>query len=276
MVVIWFGSPHGPYRGLEKDLALYADVNREEMRHRYAEITALDRAMGRLRTALREMRVANDTLLWYCSDNGIPRNTAGPNANLRGAKGTLYEGGLRVPGIIEWPTVITKPRTTAMPCVTSDIFPTVLDLLGLELPDRPIDGVSLKRLINGQSMTQRPRPIGFWKYANRRERKNKPWMEPSRLLGTTPTTKRDRIQFTNFQHPVPRTDNFGGQAAWMNNRYKLVETDKSAELYDITADPHEKTDLAAKRPDVVKKMKAALHEWQRSVERSLSGADYRK
>ena len=272
-VVIWFGSPHGPYRALEPDAAMYADVKDQEMRNRYAEITAMDRAMGQLRLALEQLRVADDTLLWYCSDNGIPKGS-GPTADLRGAKGNLYEGGIRVPAIIEWPAVVLKPKVSRMPCVTSDIMPTLLDLLDLDTPARPIDGMSLRPLIEGE-MSQRPRPIGFWKYVHKAEQNNEPWMEPDRLTGATPTAKRESIQFTNFRHPKPLTKDFPGEAAWMDNRYKLVtDGKKEAELFDIVADPLEKRDLAAGNAALMARMKARLHAWQASVEKSLSGQDY--
>jgi len=271
-VVVWFGSPHGPYRATEKDAAMYAGVKDLNRRNRYAEITAMDRAMGQLRTGLRQSRLARNTLLWYCSDNGIP-NKSGPTANLRGSKGNLYEGGIRVPAIIEWPAVVTRPRISAMPCVTSDILPTLLDLLGLEPPDRPIDGISLRPLIERQMKT-RPQPIGFWKYPHKTQQKNRPWMDPDRLKGTTPTANRDSIQFLNFHHPKPLTENFPGEAAWMDNQYKLITDGKKTELFDIVADPLEKTNLAKDKSRTAARMKARLEAWQASVERSLAGQDY--
>ena len=271
-VVIWFGSPHGPYRATEKDAAMYAGIKDLNRRNRYAEITAMDRSMGQLRTGLRQSGLARNTLLWYCSDNGIPGQMQ-PNANLRGAKGKLYEGGIRVPAIIEWPAVVTSPGISTMPCVTSDIMPTLLDLLGLELPDRPIDGISLRPLIEGQ-MTTRPQPIGFWKYPLKTEQKNKPWMDPKRLKGTTPTAKSESIRFQNFHHPVPLTENFPGEAAWMDNRYKLVTDGKKNELFDIVADPLEKKNLAEDKSGTTARMKAQLEAWQASVEKSLAGQDY--
>ena len=71
-VVIWFGSPHGPYSGKPEDVALYSKVPSEDMRRRFAEITAMDRAIGTYRQALRSLGVADTTLLWFNSDNGIP------------------------------------------------------------------------------------------------------------------------------------------------------------------------------------------------------------
>ncbi|KPL22143.1 MAG: hypothetical protein AMJ75_08640 [Phycisphaerae bacterium SM1_79] len=124
-------------------------------------------------------------------------------------------------------------------------------------------------------MTERPRPIGFWKYPHKSEQENEPWMDPDRLKGTTPTAKRDSIQFLNFHHPEPLTRDFPGQAAWMDNRYKLVTDGKKTELFDIVADPLEKQDLAPDKPKITARMKTQLEAWQTSVERSLAGQDYR-
>ncbi len=282
-IVMWFGSPHGPYSGLDKDVGLYSDVPSEDMRRRFAEITAMDRAIGTFREALRNLGVADNTLLWFNSDNGIPiaNENDSFNGGWRGTKGAVYEGGLRVPAIIEWPAIIKSPRTTSVPCVTSDILPTVLDLLGLEhpFPDRPLDGVSLRSLIVDGMMETRPSPMGFWKYDSAGEKKNERWVGEELSRGTTPTTKQANIDFRNFKHPTARTSDFGGEAAWIDNRYKLVTGQARrgpprTELYDLQADPKETRDVSIQHPDLVKRMTDQLHAWQRSVERSLSGADY--
>lgn len=285
-IVVWFGSPHDPYSGLEKDIALYKDVKKEEMRLRFAEITAMDRSIGTMRQTLRDLKIADDTLLWFNSDNGISvKNEADSfNGGWHGHKGDIYEGGLRVPAIIEWPAVIKSPRISDVACVTSDIMPTLLDVLGLKhpKPQRPLDGISLKPLIVDGTMKERPSPIGFWKYSSGGEAKNGRWVSEELSRGTTPTTRNPAIDFLNYKHPIAKTENFGGQAAWTDNRFKLVVTGggkkKAAaskpELYDLLADPKETTDVSAKHPEVVKTMTSQLHDWQRSVERSLSGADY--
>ena len=278
--VVWFGSPHGPYSGLEKDVALYSSVPKEEMRRRFAEITAMDRSIGTLRSALRELGVANNTLLWFNSDNGIPPKVDSFNGVFRGAKGGLDEGGLRVPALIEWPAVIQSPSTTDVPCVTTDILPTVLDLLGLKhpAPQRPLDGISLRPLIVDGSMKERPSPIGFWKYDAKEEKKNPRWVDAELSRGTTPTTSQANIDFTNYRHPIVKTKDFGGAATWVDNRYKLStwgNADKPrVSLFDLLADPGEKANIAAQHRDVVRRMTEQLHTWQQSVERSLSGADY--
>jgi len=150
--LIWFGSPHVPCAPLPADLEA-AGGDKE-----LGEIAGVDRAMGTLRKGLRERGIADNTMLWFNSDNGRP----GTNAPLKGGKGGISEGGIRVPGICEWPARV-KPGRTSVPAVTSDFYPTILEAAGVEMPKgkpQPIDGISLMPLLDGK-MTERPRPIGF-------------------------------------------------------------------------------------------------------------------
>ena len=283
-ITLWFGSPHSPYRAGDEDLALYANVPGDELAARFAEITALDRALGRFRSALRQRGLAENTLLWYTSDNGVTvegipeEQRAGLfNGGWRGRKGQLYEGGLRVPGIIEWPAKIPSPRSTRVPAVTTDIFATLLSLLGLSHPDpgRPLDGVDLAPLILHDAMPERQSPIGFWRYDRGSEAGNPRWMPPALTKGTTPTTRNPGIDFVNFKHSVAKTEDFGGVAAWTGNRFKLVRFASHApELYDLLADPRERRNIASRHPERVSAMLAAMEAWQRAVELSLAGNDY--
>lgn len=306
-VVIWFGSPHVPYRGVARDLAHYSDLENEELKHRYAEITAMDYSIGLLRDHLDALGVADNTLLWFTSDNGDPvkSETGSYAGDLRDTKGSLHEGGIRVPAVIEWPAVVRRPARSSVPTVTSDIMPTLLDLLDLKHPDpsRPSDGISLKPLIVDGSMHQRSQPIGFWKYDRRDEAANGPWLDAESQRGTTPTSDKKAhghghrlaagtaidqmpdvgnpaIEFYNYRHPVAKTENFGGAAAWTDNRYKLIVTalksgEEAVELFDVVADPFENDNLASKHPQQVQRMREDLDTWRASVEQSLTGADYR-
>jgi arylsulfatase A-like enzyme len=123
----------------------------------------MDEQMGRLRDELHRLDVAENTMLWFCADNG-PEHKTGPGSagGLRGRKRDLFEGGIRVPGLLEWPARIPRPRTTDVPCSTSDYFPTVLAALGFRMKGQPepLDGVDLLPLIDGR-MDARPRPIAF-------------------------------------------------------------------------------------------------------------------
>jgi arylsulfatase A-like enzyme len=278
--VIWFGSPHSPYAGLERDLALYRDAP-EPLRARFAEITALDRAMGRLRQFLERAGLKDNTLLWYCGDNGVPRDGR-LTSPFRGHKGQVYDGGLRVPCIVEWPAGIPKARVTDVNAVTSDMLPTICDLIGQPLPRRPLDGISLKPLFAGV-MRERPKPICFWQYRQNREAdaEPQPYIRPDLQEGTTPTAtlmngKLTR-SFRNFRYTRRGDDGTPGDAAILDNRYKLVFAGPSPapELYDLREDRGETKNLARAHPERVNQMERQLRDWQRSVLTSLSGADYR-
>ncbi len=159
--VIWYGTPHSPFKALEDDKRPFAALNANSANH-YGELVAMDRSLGALRGKLQSLGIAENTLLVFCSDNGglsgIEPDTVG---GLRGYKGTVYEGGLRVPAIIEWPAAI-KPRVTHYPSCTMDLFPTVADVLGLDeqVFVQPLDGVSLKPLFT-QELNVRSKTIPF-------------------------------------------------------------------------------------------------------------------
>ena len=274
--VVWFGSPHGPYAGMDEDLIPFQNVKDEKFKHRYAEITAMDRAIGALRRFLRDEKLSGDTLFWYNSDNGIPSDCV-EGSRLRGSKGNLYENGVRVPAVVEFPAMISKPLLTTVPAVTSDILPTVCGLLDLPLPGRPLDGISIVPLLEGR-MKERPQPICFWQYDTGREAKESPgpYLPDEAQRGTTPTSRVREIEFRNYRHPRARTGGFTGMAAVVDNRYKLVAPRKGPlELYDIPADSRETNNLAAQHPGLVAGMEKTLRAWQRSVEVSLTGADYK-
>ena len=240
LAVIWFHAPHLPVVAGPEYTKLYPDATPYE-RHYYGCITALDEQMGRLRQELRTLQIADNTMLWFCSDNGaIPEGSAG---GFRGKKGQVYEGGVRVPGLVEWPARFPKPAATDVPCVTSDIYPTVLDILGIRGPNavEPLDGVSLLPLFEGR-MKERSKPIGFWHYAPKKD-----------------------VEFSKD----------GGQAAWTGDRWKLVRPGpRRVELYDLLADPAESKDVAAAHPEVVAALTAELDAWQESVLKSYRGEDY--
>ena len=161
LAVIWDGSPHLPFEASQEDIAAFKDLEKSSQNH-YGELVAFDRAIGTLRQSLRDLKIADNTLIWFCSDNGgLPKVKPTTVGNLRGYKGEVFEGGLRVPGIVEWPAGI-KPRVTAYPASTMDIFPTIADLL--DLPKsvflQPVDGESLKPLFT-TDLKERENPIPF-------------------------------------------------------------------------------------------------------------------
>jgi arylsulfatase A-like enzyme len=161
LAVVWYGSPHSPWVAGDEDRAPFKNLKDQEQHH-YGELVAMDRSIGALRSGLRELKIEGHTLVWFCSDNG-GLSPFGPATvgGLRGFKGTIYEGGLRVPGIIEWPDAV-KPRVTGFPACTMDIFPTLAGITGL--PDsvmvRPQDGMDLQPLLKAE-IGPRKKPIPF-------------------------------------------------------------------------------------------------------------------
>jgi arylsulfatase A-like enzyme len=159
--VIWYGSPHSPFKALDDDKADFGKLNEVSANH-YGELVAMDRSLGTLRKSLRELGIADNTLLVFCSDNGgLPEITPDTVGGLRGNKGSVFEGGLRVPGIIEWPAMI-QPRVTHYPACVMDLFPTVAEIVGSpeSAMTKPIDGLSLKPLFANE-IAQRSSPMGF-------------------------------------------------------------------------------------------------------------------
>ena len=122
----------------------------------------MDRSIGTLRDFLKKKALRDNTLLWYCGDNGTPGDGI-VTSPLRGHKGQMYDGGIRVPGVIEWPAVIQRQITSDVNAVTSDILPTLCEITGTALPKRPLDGISLTGLFDS-TLTQRSSPIFFWQF----------------------------------------------------------------------------------------------------------------
>ena len=152
---------HDPFLASEKDRDNFKDLD-EQSQHHYGELVAFDRSLGALRKTLKDLGIEKNTILWYCSDNGGLRNiTPTSVGGLRGYKTTIWEGGLRVPAIIEWPKMI-KPKVTNYPASTIDIFPTIADILNLPETDllKPVDGITLKPIFKN-NLSKRDKRIPF-------------------------------------------------------------------------------------------------------------------
>lgn len=246
--LIWFHAPHLPVVAGPEYTQLYADCEPYE-RHYYGCITAMDEQIGRLRTALREMKVADNTLVWFCSDNGPEGREGqapGSNGGLRGRKRDLWEGGIRVPAILEWPATIKAPRVVTVPCVTSDILPTVLNYLRLPLPVvAPRDGTSLRSIIEDAEAI-RSKGIGF-ELGNMAA-----WIDGPHKL-------------------VARLKNEPAQDKTGERPFKSIA---DVQLFDVEADAKEENDLSAAQPEMTKAMREALERWRRSCRQSQDGRDY--
>jgi arylsulfatase A-like enzyme len=235
LTIIWYGTPHSPFRASDEDKQAFKALDDKSQNH-YGELVAMDRSIGTLRAGLRRLSIADNTLVWFCSDNGgLPKITPETVGGLRGFKGSLYEGGLRVPGIIEWPAGIQQPRVTQFPAVTMDIFPTIAEIVGLPETTmlQPQDGMSLRSLFD-EEIGRRLKPIPF------------------RRLGNTALL-----------------DNH-----WKLLHLGRGKNPEGYELYDLAADPKEQHNLYRQRPEIAQRLRSQMQQWDRSVSASVSGQDY--
>ncbi|MBG73184.1 MAG: N-acetylgalactosamine 6-sulfate sulfatase [Gammaproteobacteria bacterium] len=279
-VVIWYSAPHGPWTASEEDIKPFLGKVDRTSANMMGEIVAIDRSIGHLRKSLKDLGVADNTLIWFTSDNGgtpnvdalahgegedreiiYPSNCSDeidPNltsleartlhgcyrgvdpdstGHLRGFKKDFYEGGLREPTIVEWPAGI-KPRVSNFPSGTVDMFPTLIDVAGLN-PDsinRVHDGVSLAQVFKKEP-ARREEPLGF--------RASGGWM-----------------WLDNDWKIVKNSDYFGGAN---KNPY---------ELYNVIGDPSEQQNLIDLYPDIATRLYEQFRQWSLSVSRSALGADY--
>ncbi|MFK7910079.1 MAG: sulfatase-like hydrolase/transferase [Akkermansiaceae bacterium] len=236
---ISFGSPHGPHKAASEFKKLYSALLEKEQ-HLWGEISGLDAAVGKLRKALRDLEIADNTLLWFVSDNGGVSSTSGIER-----KGRI---GARTIGLIEWPRKIPRPMSTAIPVCHTDMYPTVLDIAGITIKHQPVvDGISILSLIEGK-MESRPKPLGFTsgRYASKDpvlcDLGVAAWIDQPYMLRVDPPNKRRKSELVT--------------------------------LYKLDDDPSQKKDLAAEYSGKVQVMRKALEEWRESIKASFEGNDY--
>jgi arylsulfatase A-like enzyme len=240
LATIWFHAPHEPVVAGPEYLAKYPNLP-EEQKHYYGCITAMDEQIGRLRDFLKDNGIEENTIIFFCSDNGPADEitekgfaSAGPYS---GHKHQMWEGGLRVPSLILWPGHIEEGTTTNYQSNTVDYFPTILDMLNLEEKIKaPLDGISLWPVLNGNS-EPRPLPMAF-----------------------------------GYQRLYKDTELY----ALIRNQYKICIPDKGSAmmLFNLETDPTESHDLATEMPELMKEMEAALEEIKKSWTFSRDGGDY--
>ena len=272
--VIWFPSPHDPHQEVPEGPVLYEGKANAGY---FREITLLDQQVGRLRRSLRDLGMAQNTVLWYCSDNGglVEESSGG-----RDKKGSIYEGGLRVPSIVEWPARNLQGRTS-VPVTTTDMYPTLLAMARVKgSPRHLLDGMDIGEIIAGK-VEERNRPIGFWHLFQQgqstwSDRILKEVME-KQLAGAPLPHNSVRIKKDVDEFPQFPEETTTGHAAWNDWPWKLHRINgRKFELYHLGKDPMESRDLAGDPQHAVRlsRMKSELDVWMRSVVGSLNGKDY--
>ena len=201
-----------------------------------AMIYSVDENVGKLMKKLDELGLTDDTVVVFTSDNGGLSTSEGHNtANLplRGGKGWLYEGGVRVPTIVRFPGVTKAGSVCDVPVTSTDFYPTFLDIAGLPAkPKQHADGVSIVAALKGGKLA---RKAIYWHY--------------------------------------PHYGNQGGRpgSSVRAGDYKLIEffEDDSVELYNLRDDIGEKKDLSASMPEKVAELRKTLHSWRAKVDAKM-------
>lgn len=272
----WFPSPHTPHAEVPEGPSLY---DGESMAGYYREITLMDEGVGRIRQYLRDQNIHQNTIVWFCSDNGgLNVSTSGG----RGKKGQVYEGGLRVPSIIEWPARNLVGATNVVTS-TLDMYPTLLAMAGITVENQlTLDGIDIRPVIAGSQGSRSP--IGFWHSLQG----GQTTFSDSILSGimtkqqngaplphNAGRMRKDIDQFPQFDEATSN-----GWVAWLKWPWKLHRTNNGAsyELYNLETDPMETANLYSvpEHAALRDQMRAELIAWQKSVIRSLNGADYGK
>ncbi len=215
-----------------------------------AMIESLDQSVGRILAVLDELELSRNTIVIFTSDNGgvggygrlggLAGRNITDNSPLRRGKGSLYEGGVRVPLVVRWPEVIPPGSVCSEPVISVDFVPTFRDVLRLDSPPKnPLDGLSLLPLWQSGGKEQLKRQALYWHFPA--------YLQANVRRGTWRTTPAGAIR---------------------TRRYKLIEyfEDGRLELYDLENDIGEQHNLAGQKPELAQKLHQMLKQWRREVQ----------
>lgn len=227
---VTFHAPHEQIETPEAYTELCKDISDPTVRAYFGSVSMVDHEVGRLLDALDSRGLRDRTLVWFTSDNGpetykrYPKaiHSHGSAAPLRGMKLTMFEGGLRVPGVVRWPGRVAPGATIAEPIAFYDLLPTFCALAGVAPPDARLDGVNVLPILEGAgNKVERPIPLQ-WQYDAALDA---PW----------------RIALR--------------QGPWK----LLADADRrQVALYNLDADPAESHDRAAENPEIVQRLREKL------------------
>jgi arylsulfatase A-like enzyme len=244
LATVWFHTPHEPILAGEEYTKLYPQGG-ELRKNYYGCITAMDEQIGRLRAKLGELGLEENTVIFFCSDNGpadpIAKKGVASAGPFKGHKHTMYEGGLLVPSCAVWPSVIDPGAVVSARCSTVDYFPTIAEMVGFKFSnskDRPIDGIDMMPLVRGEQ------------------------------------AERGKDLFFGYRRLYQGTNG----VAVISGGYKLLREAKKngrVRLYNLSEDPYEQHDLAQDMPERLAQLSEQLKAIDTSCQLSRDGADYR-
>ncbi|GAB3765090.1 arylsulfatase [Spirosoma pomorum] len=228
-----FNAPHSPHQVPDRYFTKYkAKGLNDEEASIYGMVENVDDNVGRLLAELDRLGLANNTIVVFATDNGP--NGHRFNGDMKGIKGSVDEGGVRVPLFVRWPGTIRSQTRIRPNAAHIDLLPTLVDLCGLRVtPTHPLDGRSLAELLRGRTDTL-----------------------PDRLL---------------FTHVAGMSGNQlpAEPGGVRTAQYRLTLKNGQTQLYDMRRDPSQAADLAARQPEQVQTLKDAYERWFRDVSRNI-------
>ena len=231
-----FNAPHSPMQAADAYMRRFAHVDDIHRRIFLAMTAHMDDAVGQVLEKLRAIGADDDTLVFFFSDNGGPtRELTSSNAPLRAGKGQVYEGGLRVPFLMQWKARLPRGKIDQRPVIALDVAPTALAAAEAALPS-DLDGVDLTPYLTG-SKSERPHETLYWRYGSRIALRHGDW----KLVG----------------------------------RYEQGKGPVQPELYNLAADLGETVDLAKREPDVLAELQRLLREYDAQMVPPAWGRDPR-
>ena len=283
---VMYNAPHTPLQCPEEDVAPFVQAGRYDYAVSiiYGMIRRMDRGIGRILETLRERGLEDDTIVLFTSDNGPQFGGAGPlgettrfNCHWRGCKGTTYEGGIRVPGLVRWPGRFEPGRTVGEMVHFADWFPTLLAAAGVDVPkdNPPLDGVNVLPVLLGAGgevcrrrfwQWNRYTPLiecnaavrdGDWKLV--RPRLDEAMhVADGQWLHTCMYEHEYFIEHGLIREPDPPRD---------------VPPPPPAQLFHLADDPGEQHDLADQEPRRAGRMLSDLETWFEQVEADRASID---
>ncbi len=234
---VWFHEPHAPIAAPDDIVKGYGEL-KDRAAIYSGTIDNTDRAVARLLTKLQEVDTPENTLIIYASDNGSYRDDR--TGGLRGRKGVNWEGGIRVPGIFSWPGTIAEATVAKQPAGLVDVLPTVCGLLGLDKPDRHLDGSDLSPILTGRERDfARHQPL-FWH------------LQRSRPI----VAMRDGNYSLVAERDYELSANNMFQESWIPK----IKTGKytNFQLFDLANDPQQQNNIAAQNSKLTSELKEKL------------------
>jgi arylsulfatase A-like enzyme len=285
---LMYNAPHSPLQAPQEIVQRYYDLGlRPSVAITYAMIEAMDTGIGNLMTELDRQQLAKNTIVMFTSDNGpafmlrpdqlpagMDRNTTRFNCGFAGAKGSVYEGGIRVPMIIRWPDALAGGHKIDALIHFTDWFPTLLGLAGVERPEGPpLDGHDIGAILRGERLQQEPRL--YWQWNNyypvaniNAAMRDGEWKVVYPAIDIPFAAAADQqlqaryveldIEYKYYPERIPsiRTDLIPE---------RIPPTPPPPELYNIHDDPLEQHNLAQREPQRIARMLAALESWFEEV-----------